>query len=605
MFNPRRKAKLLISIPIFSLLLFLLFSLTHFNNTLKTTTKSQDFAHLHIQKHIQVAHSTCQGTLYPDLCVSTVASFPDLASKSLPQIISSVVNHTVQEVIASSTNCSGFQKKLTNLGPLEKRALADCLELFDDTIAELKTTISDLSNKKTAGEHYRDLQTLLSGAMTNQYTCLDGFAYSKKNVRDEIENSLFNISKHVSNSLVMLKKIPRLNLSKFEFFPEFGHVDDEFPTWVSQKDRKLLQSSVNQTKANLVVAKDGSGNFTTIAEAVAAAPNSSATRFVIYIKSGAYFENVEVERKKMNLMFIGDGIGKTVVKASRNVVDGWTTFRSATVAVVGNGFIGKGITFENSAGPSKHQAVALRSGSDLSAFYQCSFVAYQDTLYAHSLRQFYCECEIYGTIDFIFGNAAVVFQNCNIYARKPNPSQRNIFTAQGREDPNQNTGISILNCKVAAASDLIPVQSSFKTFLGRPWKEYSRTVFLKSYIDDLVDPAGWLEWNGTFALSTLYYGEYMNRGPGSNTSARVTWSGYRVINSSTEASKFTLGSFIQGNDWLNSSDQNARELVALLKRHRPSPPPPPKQARFRNFIYKPPPPPPHQKKSAPPHLPNC
>lgn len=389
--------------------------------------------------------------------------------------------------------------------------------------------------------------------MTNQYTCLDGFANGKANVRDIIKYNLYNISQHVSNSLAILNKIPGVNTSKSEVTHEFGNMKSGFPSWVSGKDRRLLQSSVKVTNYNLVVAKDGTGNFTTIGDAVAAAPNSSTTRFVIYIKAGAYFENVEVERKKANLMFLGDGIGKTVVKASRNVVDGWTTFRSATVAVVGDRFIAKGITFENSAGPSKHQAVALRSGSDFSAFYQCSFVGYQDTLYVHSLRQFYRECDIYGTVDFIFGNAAVVFQNCNMYARKPNENQKNIFTAQGREDPNQNTGISILNCKVTAASDLIPVKSSFKTYLGRPWKEYSRTVFLKSNIDDLVEPAGWLEWNGTFALSTLYYGEYKNRGPGSNTSARVKWPGYRVINSSTEASQFTVGEFVQGNEWLNSS----------------------------------------------------
>lgn len=222
-------------------------------------------------------------------------------------------------------------------------------------------------------------------------------------------------------------------------------------------------------------------------------------------------------------------------------------------AVIGDRFIAKGITFENSAGPEKHQAVALRSGADFSAFYKCSFVGYQDTLYVHSLRQFYRECDIYGTVDFIFGNAAAVFQNCNLYARKPNDNQKNMFTAQGREDPNQNTGISILNCKVAAAADLIPVKSTFKSYLGRPWKLYSRTVFLKSYMEDLIDPAGWLEWNDTFALDTLYYGEYQNRGPGSNTSARVKWGGYRVINSSTEASQFTVGQFIQGSDWLNST----------------------------------------------------
>ncbi|URD82851.1 pectinesterase, partial [Musa troglodytarum] len=288
-------------------------------------------------------------------------------------------------------------------------------------------------------------------------------------------------------------------------------------------------------------------------DAVAAAPNNTDTRFVIYVKAGAYFENVEVGKSKTNLLLFGDGIGKTVVKASRSVVDGWTTFRSATVAVVGDGFLMRDITIENAAGPSKHQAVALRVGADLSAFYRCSFVGYQDTLYVHSLRQFYRECNVYGTVDFIFGNAAVVLQNCNLYARKPLPNQQNIFTAQGREDPNQNTGISIQRCKVAAAADLIPVQANFSTYLGRPWKEYSRTVFMQSYLDSLISPAGWLEWNGSFALSTLYYGEYMNRGPGSNTSSRVAWPGFRVIGDAAEASNFTTAAFVQGDQWLGST----------------------------------------------------
>ncbi|KAK7277770.1 hypothetical protein RJT34_22787 [Clitoria ternatea] len=541
------------SMALASLAFGLLFLGTHY---FIDTTKRVPEKHLHFQKHIQlIAQSTCQGTLYPHQCTTLLATFPDLASKSVPQVISSVVNHTMNEVKSSSYNCSGLKKKLRDLDPRDQRALDDCLKLFDDTTIELKTTIEDLSKSTIGSKRHHDLQTLLSGAMTNLYTCLDGFAYSKGNVRDIIGEKLLEISRHVSNSLAMLKKVPGVKNTtlKSEVFPEYGKMKRGFPSWVSTEDRKLLQASLSETTFDLVVAKDGTGNFTTIGEALDAAPNSSTTRFVIHIKTGAYFENVEVIRKKTNLMFVGDGIGKTVVKAGRNVVDGWTTFQSATVAIVGNGFIAKGITFENSAGPEKHQAVALRSGADFSAFYQCSFVGYQDTLYVHSLRQFYRECDIYGTVDFIFGNAAVVFQNCNLYARKPNENQRNLFTAQGREDPNQNTGISILNCKIAAAADLIPVKSSFKSYLGRPWKLYSRTVYLKSYMEDLIDPAGWLEWNGTFALDTLYYGEYMNRGPGSNTSARVTWPGYRVIKTSTEATQFTVGQFIQGNDWLNST----------------------------------------------------
>ncbi|KAJ1402377.1 Pectinesterase, catalytic [Sesbania bispinosa] len=127
----------------------------------------------------------------------------------------------------------------------------------------------------------------------------------------------------------------------------------------------------------------------------------------------------------------------TIITGNHNVVDGFTTFNSATfacnlmmsttnikgeywlAAVVGQGFVAVNITFRNTAGPSKHQAVALRSGADMSTFYSCSFEGYQDTLYTHSMRQFYRECDIYGTVDFIFGNAAVVLQNCNIY---PPPS---------------------------------------------------------------------------------------------------------------------------------------------------------------------------------------
>ncbi|KAJ6672854.1 PECTINESTERASE/PECTINESTERASE INHIBITOR 61-RELATED [Salix viminalis] len=97
-------------------------------------------------------------------------------------------------------------------------------------------------------------------------------------------------------------------------------------------------------------------------------------------------------------------------------------------------------------------------------------MGYQDTLYVHSNRQFFRECNIYGTVDFIFGNAAVVLQNCSIYARKPMASQKNTITAQNRKDPNQNTGISIHACRILAGSDLAPSKGSFPTYLGRPWK---------------------------------------------------------------------------------------------------------------------------------------
>ncbi|XP_039154795.1 probable pectinesterase/pectinesterase inhibitor 20 [Eucalyptus grandis] len=252
---------------------------------------------------------------------------------------------------------------------------------------------------------------------------------------------------------------------------------------------------------------------------------------------------------KMYLMMIGDGINQTVITGNRSVADGWTTFNSATFAVVAPNFVAVNITFQNTAGPAKSQAVAVRSGADLSVFYSCSFEAYQDTLYTHSMRQFYRECDVYGTVDFIFGNAAVVFQNCNLYPRLPLSGQSNMITAQGRTDVNQNTGTSIHNCTIRAADDLASSNTSVQTYLGRPWKQYSRTVYMQSFMDSLINPAGWQIWSGDFALSTLYYAEYNNTGPGSNTTNRVTWPGYHVINA-TDAANFTVSSFLLGDAWL-------------------------------------------------------
>ena len=127
----------------------------------------------------------------------------------------------------------------------------------------------------------------------------------------------------------------------------------------------------------------------------------------------------------------------------------------------------------------------------------------------------------YGTMDFIFRNAIVVFQNCSIYACNP-PNKINTITAQSIINPNQTSGIFIQNCTITVALDLKPVQSLVKPYLERPCKEYSRTVFLKTYLDDLIDSRGWKDWNGTnFALKIIYYGEYMNTGPRSSTSGRV------------------------------------------------------------------------------------
>lgn len=329
-------SKLLFTLLPLSALLFLL-TLFSFNNFRPTFFEnySNSPRKIHVYRHVQIAKSTCEGTLYPDLCVSTVAAFPELRRKTLPEIISGTINVTMKEVRASASNCSSLRRKLMKkLAPLDLQALDDCLELFSDTVGELKRILAELSAGNSPEKYYDDLQTLLSGAMTNQDTCLDGFAYSKNNTRQLIQGRLKRITKHMSNSLAMVKKLKKRSKKKpghGEEFPEYGQMKDGYPTWLKKNDRRLLQTAANETKYDLVVAQDGSGNFTTINEALDAAPNNSDTRFVIYIKGGAYYEYIEVVRKKTMIMFLGDGIGKTLIKGNRSVVDGWTTFRSSTV----------------------------------------------------------------------------------------------------------------------------------------------------------------------------------------------------------------------------------------------------------------------------------
>nr|GMD68267.1 pectinesterase [Ipomoea batatas] len=495
----------------------------------------------------------CDQTPYPDVCRSLVTTQPQyLAQES---VVLEFCNKALRATLAHAQNAHAVISSMAtqSLGKLAKLAWADCLELYQDTLYRLNSSM-------TAATHTNDdVQTRLSAAIANHQTCQNGFAdfqlsqYSHALFPNNY-TTLSDFSKHLKNSLAINKAAAANSNSEQWKGRRLLAGDRVFPAWVPASDRKLLESKAAATtaKANIVVAKDGSGQYKTINQAVSAAVKLSrgAKRFVIYVKRGVYKENVEIKKSMKNIMFIGDGIDATIITGSKNVQDGSTTFRSATFAVSGDGFIARGITFENTAGPQKHQAVALRSGADHSVFYSCSFKGYQDTLYVYSQRQFYRDCDIYGTVDFIFGDAVAVIQNCNIYVRKPMPNQKNTVTAQGRSDPNENTGIVVHNSRVAPSSDLRPVQRSFNTYLGRPWKQYSRTVFIKTALDGFIDPAGWLPWSGDFALKTLYYGEYMNNGAGARTSGRVKWAGYHVIRSVAEAGKFSVGNFLDGNSWL-------------------------------------------------------
>ncbi|KAF8025941.1 hypothetical protein BT93_F2694, partial [Corymbia citriodora subsp. variegata] len=442
-------------------------------------------------------------------------------------------------------------------------AVSDCLDLLDFSADELSWSISATQNPSgkhnSTGDLSSDLRTWLSAALANQETCRDGFEGTSGIAKTVISGSLNQISSLVTHLLTMVHPSSSSNSSAAAAAaggkgPGRKLIDDSprFPGWVRSGDRKLLQQA-SGVAADLVVAQDGSGNFTRVGDAVEAVPDYGTRRFVIYVKKGVYRENVEIKKKKWNIMMVGDGMDATVISGNRSFVDGWTTFRTATFAVSGRGFIARDMAFENTAGPQKHQAVALRSDSDLSVYYRCAIRGYQDSLYTHTMRQFYRECRISGTVDFIFGDAVVVFQNCQILAKRGLPNQKNTITAQGRKDPNQLTGFSLQFCNVSADSDLAPFVNSTPTYLGRPWKLYSRTIFMKSYMSNAIRPEGWLEWNDDFALDTLYYGEFMNSGPGAGLTGRVKWPGFHILNSTAQANNFTVAQFIDGNSWLPST----------------------------------------------------
>ncbi|KAJ6359697.1 hypothetical protein OIU77_003826 [Salix suchowensis] len=515
----------------------------------------------------------CNYTRFPNFCKSSLPSnkpgtIHDFAKISLQQSFSHA-----QKFLGLVGKNSKPPSAMYNSSLL---ALEDCSVLAQqniDFLSNIQETLNS-SNDVLQTKQVDDLQTLLSATLTNIETCLDGLMLaSDSSIKNALLPSISNGTMHYSVALALFTHGWPRGSKKVRFLTERNRVFSYLqgggrrglPLIMSSKDelvyervgrRRLLQASNstgNVTVSQFVVVNpNGAGNFTTITDAVAAAPNNSIASngyFVIYVVAGVYNEYVSIESNKKYLMMIGEGINQTVITGNRSVVDGWTTFNSATFIVKGQGFVAVNLTFQNTAGAIKHQAVAVRNGADLSTFYKCSFEGYQDTLYTHSLRQFYRECDIYGTIDYIFGNAAVVLQNCNIFSRLPMNGQFNALTAQGRTDPNQNTGTSIQNCTIKASDDLASSNGTTKTYLGRPWKEYSRTVVMQSFIDSLIDPAGWAAWSGDFALSTLYYAEFNNTGPGSNTTNRVTWPGYHLINE-TDAVSFTVSQFVVGDFWL-------------------------------------------------------
>ncbi|GFQ07176.1 pectinesterase 1 [Phtheirospermum japonicum] len=483
--------------------------------------------------------SICGVTQYPESCAVSLESSNSTNPGKIFELSLMVVLSSLEKI---STFPEEYMTKTDDL--LVKEALSVCDTVLNDAVETLNDSISAMHDKDLLSK-FDDLKTWLSTVVTDQETCSDALKEANATFAGEVGFLMKNSTEFASNSLAIVSRIiGAIGDFKIPIHGRrlLGPSESGFPAWV---DRRLLQETA-PVKPDVTVAADGSGDVRTVGEAVARVPKKSKTRFVIYVKGGEYVENIVLDKAYWNVMIYGDGKNATIISGNKNFVDGTPTFSTATFAVAGKGFIARDIGFKNTAGPTKHQAVAFRSGSDQSVFYRCSFDAFQDTLYAHSNRQFYRECDITGTIDFIFGNSAVVFQNCNILPRQPLPNQFVTITAQGKKDPNQNTGISIQRCTMSPLNNL-----TAQTYLGRPWKDYSTTIIMGTSIGGFLNPKGWISWESNVdPPKSILYAEYQNTGPGANTGSRVTWAGYKPSITAAEASKYNVDSFIEGHSWL-------------------------------------------------------
>nr|CAB3476734.1 unnamed protein product [Digitaria exilis] len=491
-----------------------------------------------------------------EACVSRLDTARGGAGSGPVPVLRAALRDTLGEAVGAVVSVRALAS-LSNHAR-DEMAVRDCVELLGysvdelgwalDAMAETDDEQDDASGSRRAED---DLHAWLSAAMGNQDTCVEGFHGTDGLLLRRVEVAVAQLTQLVSNLLAMHKRLRSITPLLHHGDPARNNgtgLGSELPPWVTdiedgddKGDEELLQrcgrgragGGKPRTRVDVVVAQDGSGRYRTVGEAVARAPSHSKRKYVIYVKRGVYHENVEVRKKKTNLVIVGEGMGETVISASRSFSGGWTTFRSATFAVSGTGFVARDLTIRNTAGPAAHQAVALRVDSDRSAFFRVAVEGYQDTLYAHSLRQFYRDCHVSGTVDFVFGNGAVVLQRTLVATLPMAAGQVGSVTAQGRRDPNQGTGFAFHGCVVEARHP---------TFLGRPWKPFSRVVVMESYLGPGVQARRWLEWAAT--------GEYRNYGPGAGVAGRVKWPGYHVIMDAAVASRFTVRRFLDGLAWL-------------------------------------------------------
>lgn len=308
----------------------------------------------------------------------------------------------------------------------------------------------------------------------------------------------------------------------------------------------LLIAQANKYPTHFTVAQDGSGDFKTIQEAINAVRDLSQVQVVINIKKGVYHEKLVIPSWKTKISLVGEDKDHTIItnsdysgKPNPGGKDAFgkekfTTYTSYTVLVQGNDFIAENLTIENASG-RVGQAVALHVEGDRCRIKNCRLLGNQDTVYAgtENSREYYKDCYIQGTTDFIFGEATAVFDHCVI------KNLSNSYITAAATTPRQPFGFVFLDCKLLADTGVKRV------YLGRPWRPDAKVVYIRTEINTPVAPIGWDNWRNPDNEKTAYYAEFKSSGPNAIISGRATWS--HQLNAS-QAKKYTVKNVLAGKD---------------------------------------------------------
>jgi pectinesterase len=281
----------------------------------------------------------------------------------------------------------------------------------------------------------------------------------------------------------------------------------------------VLSYPASAADYHFVVATDGSGDFRTVQEAIDAVPDFRKNETRIFIKNGTYKEKLVLAGSKTNVMFVGENRDKTILtfddfaSKKNRFGEGMGTTGSTSFFVFGDDFRAENITFENSSGPVG-QAVAVRVDGDRVTFINCRFLGFQDTLYPHgeTSHQYYRNCVIEGTVDFIFGWSTAVFDRCTVVCKN------NGYITAPSTNEGTAFGFVFLDCKITGTAN----EASF--YLGRPWRPFGKSAFLRCELGRFIKPEGWHNWDKKDNEKTAFFAEYKNTGAGALSGERVGWS---------------------------------------------------------------------------------